>query len=180
MEPPEARVTSRRLFFALWPQPDCAGALEQKAVLARQQCGGRLMDRDTLHLTLAFLGQVEEQRIPEICALASTVKLAGFTLILDQLGYWHHNRILWAGSTSPPSGLFSLANHLQGALRSADFMLDDRPFQAHVTLLRNARCGVDALGPWAICWPVKDFALVESLPSAQGADYRVLKRWPLV
>ncbi len=54
----------RRLFLALWPGEAVAGALDAAGLEAQRLCGGRRMRRDTLHLTLVFLGDVEASRIP--------------------------------------------------------------------------------------------------------------------
>lgn len=176
---PAAKPESRRLFFALWPSSALAGELHRLAAEARYSCGGRLMAQDTLHLTLAFLGQVEETRLPELHDIAAAISVPAFTLSLDRLGYWRHNRILWAGCTTPPPELAALADALHQALRHAGFVLEERPFAAHLTLLRNARCEAAPSLPVALPWPVTGFGLVESRPSREGADYRMLASWPL-
>ena len=58
---------------------------------------------------------------------------------------------------------------------------DDLP-TAHVTLLRHARCEKARdlpAGDLRIEWPVRDFVLVESDLQPEGANYRILGRWPL-
>lgn len=138
------------------------------------------MRRDTLHLTLAFLGDVMATRVADAEAAAAKVTASAFTLDLDRLGYWKHNRIVWAGSVAVPPALTALAASLAEALRAAGFQLEERAFAAHVTLLRNAVCSpaASALAA-AIRWPAADFALVESHAGAGGSRYAVLRRWPL-
>lgn len=166
-----------RVFFAVWPDESAAQALAAAGREAYLACGGRPMRRDSLHLTLAFLGEQPEARIAEARAVADAVAAEPFTLTIDRLGYWRHNRILWAGGDCPP--LVALADALGACLRAAGFVLDERPFAAHATLLRNARCpAVPALAT-PIAWPVTEFVLVESRLSAEGADYRAIGRWPL-
>lgn len=168
----------KRCFFALWPDEALAGSLHDLAVAAHGSCGGRLMRRDTLHLTLAFLGEIPAERVA--AAMAAADALAGteaFDLTLDRLGYWQHNRILWAGGVSP--GLTFLADTLAARLRAAGFALDTRAFAAHVTLLRDARCAVVPTMPAVSAWPVREFVLAESRPNAAGAAYEIIGRWPL-
>lgn len=169
-----------RVFFAVWPDETAARALAAVGREAHRSCGGRPMRRDTLHLTLAFLGEQPEARIAEARAVADAVAAVAaqpFTLAIDRLGYWQHNRILWAGGDCLP--LAALADVLGAGLRAAGFTLDERPFAAHATLLRNARCpAVPALAA-PIAWRVAEFVLVESRLSAEGADYHVIGRWPL-
>lgn len=169
-----------RLFFALWPEATVAGRLHEAARLAQARCGGRLMRRETLHLTLAFLGDVAAARQADAEAAAAMVAGAGCVLAVDRLGCWKHNRIVWAGCSSLPPALGRLAQDLGARLRAAGFALEARPFAAHATLLRNAHCAPDALPQLpAIDWAVRDFALVASRRDADGARYEVLRRWPL-
>lgn len=177
----------QRVFFGLWPDAEVAASLHATALAAHAHCGGHIMRADTLHLTLAFLGDVDAAQLDAAQEAATDVAAkvgSGDTaMILDRLGCWAHNHIVWAGcgETSPP--LAALADALVQQLRSRGFRLDARPFAAHVTLLRNARCDV-ALPPLAaLPWPVRDFALVASEPAPQlepkRPHYRVLRRWPL-
>ena len=82
-----------RLFFALWPPPDAAKKLDRIARSAAGQLGGQPTRRDTLHLTLALLGEIPENRTPQLIEAAQGGKAATFELNIDCLGYWHHNRL---------------------------------------------------------------------------------------
>ncbi len=166
-----------RVFFAVWPDDAVAKTLHALAGEAQKRCQGRVMRRETLHLTLAFLGEVSEARVAEARRVADAVVAAPFDFVLDRLGYWQHSRILWAGGVSPPLTL--LAKHLNDGLRAAGFRLDVRPFVAHLTLLRAARCGEVPALTAPVAWPVAEFALVASKLSSQGASYRTIGRWPL-
>lgn len=168
-----------RVYFAVWPDSATAETLHHVAGEARKTCGGRLMRRETMHLTLAFLGDIPAERLAEATRVADgIVGAAPFTLTLDQLGYWKHNRILWAGGESPP--LTVLANALTDGLRVAGFALDARPFVAHMTLLRDAHCPSPPELPAPLDWPVKEFVLVESLLRPEGARYEIIRRWPIM
>lgn len=173
-------AAERRLFFALWPAAAIADELHAAARAAHVSCGGRLMRRETLHVTLAFLGDVPESRFADVLAVAPGATAPAFLLELDRLGHWPHSHIVWAGCTAAPAALPTLADDLAQGLRAAGFRLDDRPYAAHATLLRNAECRSGApplTNP--IRWAVEDFALVESHRGADGSRYEVLRRWPL-
>jgi 2'-5' RNA ligase len=166
-----------RVFFAVWPNETAAAALHGIAVDAGKTCGGRLMRRETLHLTLAFLGELDERRVAEAKRAAEGIRSEAFDLTLDRLGYWQHNHILWVGGVSPRLTL--LAKDLGDGLRAAGFTLDARPFVAHLTLLRDARCAETPSLNEPVVWPVTEFMLVESLLSRKGARYEAIGRWPL-
>lgn len=178
MERPEA--APRRVFFALWPPAGAAKQLHQAARTAHADCGGRPTHPTDLHITLAFLGAVSPARLADAEAVADALSLPGFAMELDRLGWWRHNRILWAGCGTENAALLGLADALGAGLRSAGFALDARPFAVHATLLRNARCpqSVSPLSP-PVAWQATEFVLAESTPAAEGARYAVRRRWPL-
>lgn len=168
-----------RVFFALWPTAEAARDLHAVAAAAGRECGGRAMRRDTLHLTLAFVGEVADDRLPDLLAAAATVAGERFELVLDRLVWWRHNRILWAGCRETPDALAGLAGGLAAALRAAGFPIERRPFAAHLTLVRD--CPGERLPGLAapVGWPAAEFVLVRSRRSAEGSRYEILGRWPL-
>ncbi len=175
-----AAGTTRRLFFALWPEAELRGKLALLGKKAQAEAGGRAMKRETLHLTLAFLGNVSADMGQRAFQVAAGVQGEAFDLALDRLECWRHNHIVWAGASLLPAAAAHLAEELAAALRREGFSLERRPFAAHVTLLRNARCPEILAQPESTVWPVRDFVLVESKLSPKGASYEVVGRWPLV
>lgn len=170
--------SSKRLFFALWPDAGAARQLHETGRELQEVCGGRLMARETLHVTLAFLGQVPLGRLPELDAIAGALNVDAFGLRLDRLGYWSHNHVLWAGCQEPPAPLMALAEALQARLRDAGFALEDRPYAPHVTLLRKAEQESPVPLARIISWQAKELVLAESL-TGSATRYVPLKRWDL-
>jgi 2'-5' RNA ligase len=171
------RRESLRLFFALWPEPAMAQRLHALTVDQTRRLGGRAMRPETLHLTLAFLGNVASDRLPAARAAADRVAAASFSFTLDRLEYWRHNRLLWAGGDAAP-GLLALAGQLQDSLRQNGFALEERRFVPHVTLARNVKEAQGADLP-PLCWECRSFALVRSVPSPDGSVYENVAVWPL-
>jgi len=154
-----------RLFFASWPPDATAEALARWARAAQRECGGRATRRETIHLTLAFLGEADAGQAK---AAAGALCLPGCTFSIEQARYWAHNRIVWVGPRETPPELAALSQALG----------ETRRYAAHVTLLRNARPA--ALPPIpAVEWPVREFVLVSSTLSAEGPSYEVLGRYAL-
>lgn len=170
----------QRLFLALWPDEAVAGALDAAGLAAHHLCGGRRMRRDTLHLTLAFLGDVEASRIPALVDALGAVKGDAFRLQLDTLGYWRHNQIVWAGAAEWPAALDGLVRALRANLAALGFAVAETGFVPHVTLLRKAAVAGALPAPGPIAWPVSEWVLMESHLSACGPSYRRLAAWPLV
>ncbi|HUX30578.1 MAG TPA: RNA 2',3'-cyclic phosphodiesterase [Thiobacillus sp.] len=166
-----------RLFFALWPDDATRAALNRAGKWLHQHWGGRRMRADTLHITLAFLGSTPAGQLDALAACADMVRTDAFELVLDQAGYWRHNRIGWLGVNQTPQHL-ELVGALNTALQGGGFAVDARPHVPHVTLLRNS-AGGEALPCEPVHWPVRDFVLVVSRREADGMHYDVIRRWPL-
>lgn len=169
---------TQRLFFALWPDDATRDALDRTGKWLRRHWGGRRMRADTLHLTLAFLGDTPAAARDAFLPMIDAIRAEPFELMLDQAGRWPHNRIGWLGCSAPAAPLADLAERLRRVLRESGVALDARPFVPHVTLLRNAPGGpVPACAP--VRWRVEDFVLATSRTDAGGARYEIAGRWPL-
>lgn len=171
---------NRRVFFALWPDDGVARQFDEAGRKGQEALGGRRMRRETLHLTLAFIGAVASERLEELRDIAGSIRLPAFDQSFDRLQCLPRKKIFWAAASAIPPALRDLAAALNERLKAADFRTEDRPFAAHVTLLRHARC--EKMPPaesMPIAWPVRDFVLVESELKPEGASYRIIGRWPL-
>ncbi len=170
---------SERLFFALWPdaviQAEFVGAAKQ----LQQACGGHRTRRENMHLTLAFLGETESEKIPAVVAAASRINAQCFELAFGRLGWWHTNQVAWAAPDQPPLALHELVKNLRLDLMALGFKFDERRFFPHVSLLRKARCAGGGVDTTPIIWPVRSFALVRSTARHDGAHYAIVQRWPL-
>lgn len=168
----------RRLFLALWPGQAEVCRLDHLAGVAQAVGGGRRMRPETLHMTLAFLGDVPESRIPDLCAVMADYRPEPFQLEIDQLGYWPANHILWAGCRQPPVQLGYLVAGVHAALQRVELRPTRPDFFPHITLLRNAQVAQALPEPEPIAWPVGEWLLVESRRDAGGAAYHRLAGWP--
>jgi len=166
-----------RLFFALWPDDAVRASLARASLAIHRAAGGRATRAESIHLTLAFLGDCDAGRLGALKAAAAGVRVRPFELVLDEQGLWNHNRIAWVGARETPEALEVLVTELRTALAGAQFAFDPKPFVPHVTLVRKALPGVamPALGP--IRWHVDGFVLVRSVMRSGGSDYLVESRW---
>jgi RNA 2',3'-cyclic 3'-phosphodiesterase len=165
-----------RLFFALWPPTETARALAQWAGEAQRATGGKTTAEEKIHLTLAFLGEADPQRA---IAAARRVQAPAHELPMEQGRYWRENQIVWAGPRETPRALKTLFERLAMELYREEFILERRPFAAHVTLIRKARRANLPPVP-KLDWPVREFLLVRSALSAKGATYQPVERFSLM
>ena len=166
-----------RLFFALWPD---GPAVEALAALARDLAtasGGKPVPPAKIHLTLAFLGDVDEQRVGEAIRAPEGERAPAFEMSLDSVGSFRGARVAWAGCRKVPAALADLQSGLAGALASLGFALDERPYTPHVTLARKIVRPIPPGPAGAIRWRATQLALVRS--ELGKGSYTTLKAWPL-
>lgn len=132
-----------RLFIAAELPEELMEALAETSADLRECVHGRYVGTDSLHVTLAFLGDVEAARVPAIEA-ALEEACAGheaFEARLAELGSFGRRAeaTLWQGfDTAGQAGLAALARDVRTALEARGFTFDAKPFRAHVTLMRQA------------------------------------------
>ncbi len=175
----DAERTTRRLFFAVWPDEQTRRRLSHAASGILRRGGGRAVPPANFHLTLAFLGNVEPSRQTAIEAAGNRCRGEPFTLNLDRFGFWRRSRILWLGATEVPEALPALVETLWSGLDECGFERERRAFHPHVTLARRAAPLRRAGSPAPIEWSVDGFSLVESVAGHRGSQYEVLATWPL-
>lgn len=175
-----------RLFIAIDLPVELKQAL---AKLRRDLPGARWVPAAQIHLTLAFLGEVEEASAWRLNAELARIHLAPFTLALTDLGCFPNRqrpRVLWVG-LAPEAHLTELAVAVQGAILATSLPVEERPFTAHITLARlrfpaPREAGVflnQSLPPQLPTLPVHEFILFESRLTPQGVEHRPLTRFPL-
>ncbi len=168
-----------RLFFALWPDVAVQRALARWTRSCHAICGGRSPGSDKLHVTLAFLGEIEVERYRTLLEIGDSVRGPGFELTLDRIDYWRRNRIVCAGASRVPERLAELARCLVTRLRGAGFRPDARDFVPHVTLLRDAKRAPDWQEMAPLTWTVSTMRLVETLRADGKLAYRQVHCWTL-
>ncbi len=171
--------SGRRLFFALWPEPLLQQRLHKLARAALAHASGRLVAQDNLHLTLVFLGRVENDRRPCLAAAADAAGRGPFDLTFDQAGYWRKPRVFWFGCSRQPAQLTGLVEVLRREALSCGCPSDTRPYAAHLTAARKVARDPGPLPIEPVEWTVARFVLVESRTYPEGVHYQVLKSWDL-
>lgn len=171
---------TQRLFFALWPQD--ALRTELNTLLERALAGirGRRVPIPNLHITLAFLGSIDGGQRACIEQAAAAIHAAPCELALDHLHYVRRTRILWLGASVTPEPMAELALGLARAQEACGLAPEKRPFRPHMTLMRHAKAKEVPQLVNPLHWAVTEFVLVESRPLPSGAEYAVLRTFPLI
>ena len=169
-----------RVFFAI--KPDDA-ALKQLSHLAKRLAstyGGQKTKKANIHLTLAFLGEIAIDRLATLRSAAKGVKATTFYFSFDEIRYWKHNQIIYAGTSKCTPELLTLVNNLRNTLSTNSFAFDSRAYKPHITLVRKAKPGrtlPNLAKP--ISWRVAEWFLIQSKQTDCGINYISLDRWTL-
>ena len=147
-----------------------------------------------MHLTLKFMGDVEDREIPELCKTVqhAAVKHRRFEIECCGAGAFpaaDRARTLWLGIDSGHELLSSLANDIDDALHRIGYAVESRKFHGHLTIGRVrdqqgtrqelARCLEDACECVAGRSQVREVVGYSSSLERGGPQYGVMARAPL-
>ncbi len=178
------------------------GALARAAVVARQAVlVGRLREAgdvslrpvrpEHLHLTVVFLGEVADARVPDaVTALSEPLAQRAFDVAFGSAGAFPPTgpmRVLWLGVEQGSEGLRAVHAELASRVRRLGIALEPRPFAPHLTLARWRVPAPSTLRPvldggqsaHRIIQPVAAVTLFRSHLRAGGPEHVPLARAPL-
>jgi 2'-5' RNA ligase len=169
-----------RLFIALDLPDEVTAALDR---LCDGLPGIRWTEMEQFHLTLRFIGEVEQGLFYDIGEALANVSHAPFELALKGLGQFPPRgapHTLWAGVEDPAGALPSLRRRIERVLEEAGLEPERRKFMPHVTLGRfRSPPPEDRLGSYLFRrnlfrterFPVSSFALYSSRLRPEGSLY---------
>ncbi len=102
---------------------------------------------EAIHLTLKFLGEVDDKSIAEICNIVKNVASGhkGFELDVESVGYFggRSATVLWVGTGQGSDELKEVQKDLEEHLAPAGWPKETRDFAGHLTLcrIRNSKAG---------------------------------------
>ncbi len=98
-----------------------------------------LVKPDNFHITMKFLGDVEEPRINEVKQILEKYdEYPKKTLKVNEIGVFPHYgyiKVIWAGLEDDPD-LSDVKNSLESDLSDLGFERDDKEFKPHITIGR--------------------------------------------
>ncbi len=179
----------RRAFFALKPDDDGIDFLTNRIQLFRGrgfEQFGRFIQSDDLHVTLRFLGEVEEETLEALSEKAREIAtgIEPFEYEIGRCEYFPRvarARII-AAEVDAPSPLKDLNKQLEEAAVEQGLAPEQWSFKPHITIARlkqgKKRPNLPNR-PGAITQQASEFVLLESLMSGKGAEYSLLETFPL-
>ncbi|MDX1658453.1 MAG: RNA 2',3'-cyclic phosphodiesterase [Nitriliruptorales bacterium] len=179
-----------RVFVALPVPEDVIRVVDDAVGALRDRHGDLRWSRPAgWHLTLAFLGQVDEERVPEVAAAVDQavrqVDVGAIELSVGAAGHFKR-RILWLGVDDQPGGaVAALGAAIQRSLLEAELPCEERPVHPHLTLARARGRGrlprdLEAQVPSvAASWTAETVEVLRSHLGRGGSRYEVLSELAL-
>ena len=172
--------SAKRLFFGISLQDDIKQQIIQWRAETFPAEAGHPVAADALYLTLAYLGEISDDKARALMQLAGRIQQPGFTLELNDAGHWPRSGMVWLGPNHAPRGLLQLADMLRSQAARSGCSQSPQPFHPHVTLLRQATQPVK-LPARNFCWslPVARFVLLQSHFSRGHTRIKEVQSWAL-
>ena len=167
-------MNTRTLFFGLWPDDRQRDRMRDFISPVAKLVEGRAIDRREWHITVVYIGAVDERYIAELQESAERVAFEPFRLRLDRLEFWPRPKIAAMVPPRIPPELERLVETLSGLVLAAGIEPAQRVYRPHVTVVRNARpfetqrLAQSAVTEWT------GFELLESISERGRTTYRPL------
>ncbi len=104
------------------------------------QEGFRLVAPENMHLTLKFLGEIDEKQVPQLVELLEGIDLAPFQVTLKGVGVFPSERfvrVAWVGGESPE--IMELQKEVEEKAAGLGFKREREVYIPHLTLARADR-----------------------------------------
>jgi len=168
-----------RCFLALFPPTETALAIDAWRRRAWPTSGADV-PLENLHLTLCFLGNVDNARQQRLISLLDATQdlPIGFEFTLDEPLWQAESSVSWLGINSPPIELQQLAKRLAGTAARAGLRIDRRSFLPHVTLARRVeQPPAQPVSEPSIPFVAERVSLLASTRASSGVRYREIESW---
>lgn len=169
-------MSTKRLFFGLWPDDRQRDQLRNAISPVAKLVEGSAVYRGEWHVTLAFIGDFEERRIPELLQAAAASQVAPFRLRFDRAEFWPRPKIAVLVAQTIPAELERLVASLKSILTDNGVLVEEQRFRPHITIVRRARpFETERLAqPITVEW--SGFELIESVSERGSHSYYPLKQ----
>ncbi|MCK4838982.1 MAG: RNA 2',3'-cyclic phosphodiesterase [Desulfobulbaceae bacterium] len=151
--------------------------------------GARWTPAEQIHLTLRFIGEVDNSLFRQITAALAEISSEPLTLQINGLGYFPARRpprVLWVGLENN-AGLLQLRNRIETALVRIGLEPEGRKFAPHITIGRFKKPSLHRVMDFMATnklfklppFPVKEFHLYTSKLTSTGAIHQLEASYPL-
>lgn len=169
-------MADKKLFFALWPSDRQRDQLRDTINPTMSSVEGSTVDRRNWHVTLVFIGDFPEERIPGLRSAVEIIDPGTIRLRFDRLSFWQRPKVAVLQTMTVSPELERLVQSLEQALSPFGFTPHERTYRPHITVSRKVRTfpEIRLARPVELQW--SGFDLVESVSVRGEIHYRPLKQ----
>lgn len=157
----------------------------QKLIWKKTLFTGKLTESENLHLTLKFLGEINDEKIEQVKKILKEIKFSEFFAELGEVGVFSSDfiRIVWIKLNG--KGIFQLQKEIDEKLKK--LFTPEVRFMSHVTIARvknvKDKSGfleyLKSVKPKKIMFNANEFVLRKSELISSGAVYSDIERYPI-
>lgn len=157
----------------------------QKILKKQRLLTGNFTEPENLHLTLKFLGEVEDDKISEIKKRLSEIKLDSFDIEVGEVGVFTKQfvKIIWIKLNG--KGIFDLQKEIDEKL--SDLFEKEERFMSHITIARVKHVSskkelldyLKSIKPKKLKFYCDKFYLKKSELKANGPEYEGIAEYSL-
>jgi 2'-5' RNA ligase len=112
---------------------------EVRRVLEATRADIKFVETENIHLTLKFLGEIEQSLVEQVSQVVEGTSFQPFTARIERVGVFpnlRRPRVVWAGITEGASRLEEIWSEIDGKLSKLGFERERRRFSPHITIGR--------------------------------------------
>ncbi len=141
-----------------------------------------------MHITLAFLGEINEEKIENIKKILENIlkKYSGFSYWLSQIDAFpdkEQANVIVVKVAEEGRASAKIQSELALELKKIGLYCDNHPWHPHITLGRNKSHhhvdGLNSVKVGKIVWKVDKIELIKSELSSEGPKYTILESYSL-
>ncbi len=171
-----------RLFVGIFPTPSTQEQLnkEAKNLSQKLQTEVRILAPEILHLTVKFIGNVDEAQLSDLTAafLKATGNLPSASLQIIQFRLFPSRRKprVMAAEIERSPELHYIFQFFDFGFSDLGIVAEGRSFNPHITVARARRWQKETIStvPVQLVEPITSVSLVHSQPTSEGANYNIL------
>lgn len=151
--------------------------------------GVKWVKPESIHLTLLFLGDIEQEQVDRVIRAVQTAceSIRPFTLTLKDTGAFpdfKRPRVFWVGVSDKDQQLIRCYEKIESELEHSGFPKEKRSFSPHLTIgrVKNSQgisrisTELEAMKPDPISFPAREVVVMQSKLMPSGAVYTPLKK----
>lgn len=149
-------------------------------------CSGNFVEKESLHLTLTFLGEIDEERLETAKKALSKIDFRRFPVETGNIGFFPNKefvKVLWVDILSDK--ISSLREEIENVLKKEGFDFKNLDFVPHLTVariknIRNKKLFHQILDDFRLpkmLFIAEDFAIMKSVLKKSGPEYKIVEKY---